>query len=292
MDHRFLKTGFLNAGFRNPRVLKFAALVGVLLMTRSAGTVTGAQTVLVRDITTIVTSLIFAPGFVLAVLADRTVASRTRLRIAIALLLGIAAAVAIHLAWNAHRFGDPLDFGYDAAETIPQLPPQPFRLSDLPRGLIVLLATPGKSLVLWAPVLLLALASARDFWRREAGIVVALAVTLTTGLVFYAAYSISGGGLLAWAAAARAARSASPVACRRAPDQRMAPQRADRLRRRWFQHRAACDVGVFSRGSGHRVGPWRRRTPCVLRPNRPTARTSMESLPPRICAFSANAQRG
>lgn len=53
MDHRFLKTGFLNAGFRNPRVLKFAALVGVLLMTRSAGTVTGAQTVLVRDITTI-----------------------------------------------------------------------------------------------------------------------------------------------------------------------------------------------------------------------------------------------
>ncbi|HYK50964.1 MAG TPA: flagellar basal body P-ring protein FlgI, partial [Terriglobales bacterium] len=53
MDHRFLKPGFLNAGFRNPRVLKFAALVGVLLMTRSAGTVTGAQTVLVRDITTI-----------------------------------------------------------------------------------------------------------------------------------------------------------------------------------------------------------------------------------------------
>ena len=53
MGHRFLKTGFLNTGFRNPRVLKFAALFGVLLMTRSAGTVTGAQTVLVRDITTI-----------------------------------------------------------------------------------------------------------------------------------------------------------------------------------------------------------------------------------------------
>jgi flagellar P-ring protein FlgI len=48
MDHRFL-----NAGFLNPRVLKFTALVGMLLMTRSAGTVTGAQTVLVRDITTI-----------------------------------------------------------------------------------------------------------------------------------------------------------------------------------------------------------------------------------------------
>lgn len=135
-----------------------------------------------------VTSLIFAPGFVVAVLADRGVAPRVRPRVAIALLIGIAAAVAIHLAWNAHRFGDPLDFGYDAAETIPQMPAQPFRLADVPRGLTVLLATPGKSLILWAPVLVLAAASAKKFWRREQGIAVALALTGATGLVFYAAY--------------------------------------------------------------------------------------------------------
>jgi flagellar P-ring protein FlgI len=58
MDHRFLKAGFLKAGSLRPGFakfgcLKFVALVGVLLITHSAGTVTGAQTVLVRDITTI-----------------------------------------------------------------------------------------------------------------------------------------------------------------------------------------------------------------------------------------------
>src|SRR5439155_941751 len=80
---------------------------------------------------------------------------------------GAALAVAAHLAWNAHRFGNPFDFGYDASETIPQMPPQLFRLADLPRGLVMELASPGKSLILWAPVLLLAAASAREFWRHE-----------------------------------------------------------------------------------------------------------------------------
>ncbi len=150
--------------------------------------VIGAALLLTAVGITKVTSLIFAPGIVLAVLADRTLESRTRLRVAIVLLLGIAAAVGIHLGWNAHRFGDPFDFGYDAAETIPQMPPHPFRLADVPRGLVVLLATPGKSLLLWAPVLVLAAASMKDFWRREPGISAALIVTLTTGLVFYAAY--------------------------------------------------------------------------------------------------------
>jgi hypothetical protein len=68
------------------------------------------------------------------------------------------------------------------------MPPQPFRLADVPRGLVVLLATPGKSLLLWAPILLLAAASVKAFWRREPAMVAALGVTLATGLVFYAAY--------------------------------------------------------------------------------------------------------
>jgi len=171
----FIWTAALILGARDSRRHAELKVVGAALLLTAVGI-------------TKVTSLIFAPGFVLAVLADRGLDSRTRLRVAIALLVGIAAAVAIHLAWNAHRFGDPFDFGYDAAETIPQMPPQPFRLADVPRGLVVLLATPGKSLLLWAPVLLLAAASAKEFWRREPAIAAALGVTLATGLVFYASY--------------------------------------------------------------------------------------------------------
>jgi hypothetical protein len=183
-------TSFYTEGWQAAFLIWAAAL---LLDARESGRhgeakVVAAALLLTAVGVTKVTSLILAPGFVVAALADRGVAPRTRFRVAVALLLGIAAAVAIHLAWNAHRFGDPLDFGYDAAETIPQMPPQPFRLADVPRGLIVLLATPGKSLILWAPALLLAAASVKEFWRREPGIVAALGITGATGLIFYAAY--------------------------------------------------------------------------------------------------------
>ena len=135
-----------------------------------------------------VTSLIVAVGFIIAAFFETSVKPDTRIRVALAVVLGIAGAVAIHLAWNAHRFGDALDFGYDAAETIPQMPAQALRIADVPRGLVVLLATPGKSLLLWAPVLVLALGSVRAFWKREPGITAALAITAATGLTFYAGY--------------------------------------------------------------------------------------------------------
>lgn len=135
-----------------------------------------------------VTSVLFTPWFVAAVMLDRTVPERSRARTVVMLALGVAAAVGLHLAWNAHRFGDPFDFGYDAAETIPQMPPQTIRLADIPRGLVLLLATPGKSLVLWAPVLLLACASLKEFWRQERGVAAAVVAAGVTGLVFYASY--------------------------------------------------------------------------------------------------------
>jgi len=61
-----------------------------------------------------VTGMIFTPAFVVAALADRSMSPRVRARVSVALALGIALAVAIHLAWNAYRFGNPFDFGYDA----------------------------------------------------------------------------------------------------------------------------------------------------------------------------------
>jgi hypothetical protein len=135
-----------------------------------------------------VTSLVFAPGFVIAALCDRSQPPRTRIEAALALAIGIALATGVHVAWNLYRFNPPFDFGYDWAETIPQLPPRAFLPSDVPRGLVVLLASPGKSLLLWAPVLLLALVHAKAFSRREPAVAIGIAVAAGIGLVLYAAY--------------------------------------------------------------------------------------------------------
>jgi hypothetical protein len=114
--------------------------------------------------------------------------------VAAALALGIALAAAIHMSWNTYRFGRPFDFGYAWGNMIPQLPPRHFLLGDVPRGLAVLLLSPGKSLVLWAPVLLLAGARAKQLWRREPGVALGLAFSAVAGLVFFAAYLFPEGG--------------------------------------------------------------------------------------------------
>ncbi|MGH9141293.1 MAG: hypothetical protein ACRD2I_09150, partial [Vicinamibacterales bacterium] len=155
---------------------------------RPALRVAGAALLLTLVGLTKVTGMVFTPAFVLAALADRTVKTRSRWQVAFALGAGIAVAVGLHLAWNAYRFGRPFDFGYDASETVPVMPPQLFRLADIPRGLVLSLITPGKGLLVWAPALLLAAASARDFWRREPACAFGLAITGATGLVFFAGY--------------------------------------------------------------------------------------------------------
>jgi hypothetical protein len=137
------------------------------------------------------TSLVFVPGFVVAVLADTSAPTRVRLRAAAVIAAGAAVALAIHLGWNNFRFGDPLQFGYDWSETIPNLPARPFLLSELPRGLAVLLFSPGKSILLWAPVLLLSL----QRWKTcPRGLLAGVTATAGGGLLFYGAYLFPEGG--------------------------------------------------------------------------------------------------
>lgn len=141
-----------------------------------------------------VTSLIFAPGFLVAVLLQESMPLRKRIETTAALALAMAFAASVHVAWNLQRFGKPFDFGYDWGETIPRPPARGFLLTDIPRGLTVLLLTPGKSLVVWAPILILTAFAARAFWRRERGVAAGVAVSLTVGLLFYAAYLFPEGG--------------------------------------------------------------------------------------------------
>ncbi len=141
-----------------------------------------------------VTALVFAPGFVIGVLAHRTVTPRQRLQAAAVVAAGAGVALALHLGWNALRFGDPFEVGYNWAETIPVAPFRPFAIEDLPRGLAVLLLSPGKSLLLWAPALALALVRFRRLWQTERGLAAGLLASLAISLVFYGMYLFPEGG--------------------------------------------------------------------------------------------------
>jgi hypothetical protein len=140
------------------------------------------------------TSVIFLPGIVLWALVDTSRSREQRIRSAAILAAGIGAAVLIHLGWNNYRFGSLFDFGYDWTETIPALPPRPFLIADIPRGLMVLLATPGKSLFLWAPILVLSVINAARWWRRDRALTLGLTSAVVIGLVVYAAYLFPEGG--------------------------------------------------------------------------------------------------
>ena len=141
-----------------------------------------------------VTSLIVAPAFVAAVLAERSIALPGRLRAAVAIGASIAIAAALQLGWNAYRFGSAFDFGYDWSETVAVMPPQVFAVGDVPRGLAVLLFAPGKSLFVWAPILVIALLNASATWRRDRALAIGLATAAATGLLVYAAYLFPEGG--------------------------------------------------------------------------------------------------
>ena len=138
-----------------------------------------------------VTSLVFIPGFIVAVLVDRSAPPAARWRAAFGLTAAIGAAVAIHVAWNAQRFGNPFDFGYDWAETVTVLPARAFLLTELPRGLAVLLFSPGKSLLLWVPAVWLSMTRARECPRP---VLAGILTSLGLGLLFYGAYLFPEGG--------------------------------------------------------------------------------------------------
>ena len=141
-----------------------------------------------------ITALVFAPAFVIAALAEPRVSAPARVKTAAALTAAIVMAVAVHAAWNVTRFGDPFNIGYDWSETIPQLPARAFLLSDIPRGLAVLLASPGKSLVLWAPPLVLAAFGLPAFWRLHRGAAAGVITAAVVGLLVFAAYLFPDGG--------------------------------------------------------------------------------------------------
>lgn len=135
------------------------------------------------------THILLAPIFLIAVLVRER---RSGFKPAMVAAAGLSVAVAAYLAYNYHVFGNPLQFGYPASveagkhvtgfET-------PLRL-----GLFGFLLSPGKSIFLFAPPVLLALVGLSALWRRDRGLATVAGLSLPMALGFFARYTQWEGG--------------------------------------------------------------------------------------------------
>jgi hypothetical protein len=148
-----------------------------------AGLILGLATV-VRP-----TNVLAIGVFALAIFARD---GKSALRAAFVLCVTSGIGVAVLLAHNALLFGSPFAFGYPAAaEGAKQL-----NRFDTPMltGLYGFLLSPGKSVFIFAPPIILAMAGLAGLWRRNRGLA-ALAVLLPlVDLFFFAKYSQWEGG--------------------------------------------------------------------------------------------------
>lgn len=141
------------------------------------------------------TNLVLAPALVLLAWLhpDRTLGRRA----ATLLVGGAALGLATQAAWNSHRFGSMSEAGYsDAWRAMlgPGGDPVPFEAANLPRGLFILLLSPGKSLLLFAPPLLLLASGARARLARGPRLAACAGAALLSSLLVYGSYFYPEGG--------------------------------------------------------------------------------------------------
>ncbi len=135
------------------------------------------------------THVIAAPVFLAAVLA-RQRGRGWSAAVAVAVAAGIAASM---LLWrNSYLYGSSFEFGYpSAAEGGKAL--NSFE-TPLATGLVGFLLSPGKSIFLFSPPILLALAGLPKLWRRDRGLALVAAATPLVYLLFFATYTQWEGG--------------------------------------------------------------------------------------------------
>jgi 4-amino-4-deoxy-L-arabinose transferase-like glycosyltransferase len=133
--------------------------------------------------------LIAAPVFFVALLLrDR----KKGLTAAFTLAVVVGIFGGAYLVRNQIYFGNAFEFGYpDVAEGGRHL--NTFR-TPLATGLFGFLLSPGKSVFLFAPPIVLAIAGLRRLWRRDAGLAVVAAGSPLIYLLFFARYTQWEGG--------------------------------------------------------------------------------------------------
>jgi hypothetical protein len=135
------------------------------------------------------THILLVPIFLLAILVRER---RSGFKPATVAALVLTVAVAGYLSYNYYVFGNPFQIGYPASveagkhvtgfET-------PLRL-----GLFGFLLSPGKSIFLFAPPVLLALVGLPALWRRDRGLAMVATLSLPLALGFFARYTQWEGG--------------------------------------------------------------------------------------------------
>jgi hypothetical protein len=187
---------FAYSGWLFSEPLSAAVFVGVALLLfgqgRAATTLRAAAIAgLVLGLATIIrpTNVLAIPVFAAALVVRD---GRPALRSAVVLCAASAIGVGALLAHNALLFGGPFQFGYPAtAEGAKRL-----NTFDTPlvKGLYGFLLSPGKSMFLFAPPLILALAGLRRLWRLDRGVTTVAVAFPLTYLFFFARYTQWEGG--------------------------------------------------------------------------------------------------
>jgi hypothetical protein len=133
-------------------------------------------------------ALVAAVFFVALLARDRAKAGVSALLLAAVSTLGLVAL----LLYNFHAYGSPFEFGYPAvAEGGKRL--NSFE-TPLLTGLVGFLFSPGKSIFLFAPPVVVAMLGMRRLWKLDRGLATVAGLSLPAYLLFYSRYSQWEGG--------------------------------------------------------------------------------------------------
>ena len=135
------------------------------------------------------TNILLAPVFLLAILARER---RSALKPAMVAAAFLSVAVVAYLTYNYWIFGSPFQIGYPASVEAGKHVTG-FE-TPLGLGLFGFLFSPGKSIFLFAPPVILALAGLPALWRRDRGLATIAGLSLPLALGFFARYTQWEGG--------------------------------------------------------------------------------------------------
>jgi hypothetical protein len=129
-------------------------------------------------------SLLCVPIFAAYVIASTwRLGAASLLRRVVAFGVSFAAAVLLLIGWyNWVRFGDPLSTGYPLATDYSVIGGSPLN------AVAGLLFSPGRSILLYSPILIAALAGLPLLWRRYRALTAAVVAIVVVNLGFYAAF--------------------------------------------------------------------------------------------------------
>ena len=113
------------------------------------------------------------------ILLESSGRARTALRRAVPVAAPVAAAVLLTLYYNYVRFGNPWDTGYLRDSTT--------AFGSLSTGLLGFVASPGRSLFLFAPVTILGLVAFGSLWKRDRATALLFGGIVAVLVLFYAA---------------------------------------------------------------------------------------------------------